>query len=611
MTNRDVQHVIDAIDRYRAMSDPPNVFFGDRIPRQTLNNALATFAQLAANEKALLLIPATASGKAGFLFTEQALYFGEALGSVPVRMPWDEITNVRREPGLLQIKSRKGGFKWDLTGTLLWERGRRDVANVVVDALEIVLRDEPESAGFERAVAFDVTEETAVDWPTVLWFHVPVVLLGGLIALPMLYLLIANADAFGEASNRLAAKGSDRALLGLLSIAPVVYAFGTSLRFSMGRFVAAVVLLGFLQITIAINSAVLDGATLPISLGGGFVGILLGYALGHSGLKMQALLRSASVQRLVWMAAIALVAGIGTLSVRDHLRQAQHDAESEARQQADTALRNDYWEALFVRLEAVDAGMNTVSKRSSLRGQTSLIWKLNEQAELSVSVWPCVELSFEGGDERLPYIDRLIADRENIEARLGPTLEWSEPIMRRVHAGAAVSERQVSSRPRYWDNGKVWNCLSSGKDRNAAYRDRADWPRQHEWIADQVAGFVGLLSARTERPPETPVPAARSAPRPRPELLENQSEDAATQLAAVEQRCAEISVAIAQAEALLMSREAKLSGNFEGTNEIQRSADFESLRAGRRDLEDLVSERTECEAERVRLEAYRLAIEAD
>ncbi len=604
MKNRDAQDVIDAIDRYRTAHNPPKVFFGDRIPQQTLDNAVATFAQLAAEEKALLLVPATASGKAGFLFTDQALYFGEALGSKPRRLPWDEVTAVRRERKWLQIESRNCEIKWDLSGTLLWERSRSAIADVVVGVLETVLHDQSASEEIGHAVVVDVAADATVDWPKVLWFHVPVILIGGCLILPILYLVLANWGAFGDASYRLSAKGSDRVFLGLLSMAPVVYAFGTSLRFSIGRFIGAVVLLGFLQVTVALRSAVLGGAALPISLGGGFVGIVLAYALGHGGLKVRTLLRAPSMRRLVWIAGVVIVVSIATLIVRDYVRRMQFEAENKARQEAEAALRNEYWAALFNTLEEVGSSVDTVTKRSSLHGQAEVYWQLTKQIELSISQWPCVTIAFESGDKRLPYIDQLLADRERVEARLGPNLRWSEPEKQRVYAGGGVSEREVSNLPRYWNNGKVWNCLDAGADSNSAYKDQADWPRQHAWIADQVDGFVGFLMVKASAPSVSPTPAARPAGRQASDPLEQQRIDAEMQLAAVTRTCFDLDTAIASLEARLVSLESEWADRAEQMSEIQRMANIEALRADRTSLSDVVSDRAECEARRVNLKAY-------
>ena len=604
MTNRDAQYVIDAIDRYRAANNPPKVFFGDRIPQDTLDNAIATFAQLAAEEKALLLVPATSSGKAGFLFTDQALYFGEALGSEPMRMPWDEITAVRRERKWLQIESRNCEIKWDLSATLLWERSRSAIADVVAGVLEMVLHDQSASEEVGRAVVVEVAEDATVDWPKVVWFHAPVILIGGCLILPILYLVLANWGAFGDASYRLSAKGSDRMFLGLLSIAPVVYAFGTSLRFSIGRFIGAVVLLGFLQVTVALRSAVLGGAALPISLGGGFVGIVLAYALGHGGLKVRTLLGAASMRRLVWIAGIVIVVSIATLVARDNVRRMQYEAENKARQEAETALRNEYWAALFNTLQEAGSSVDTATKRNALHGQATLYWQLTEQIELSISQWPCVTIAFESGDDRLPYIDQLLADRERVEARLGPDLKWSEPEKQRVYAGGGVSEREVSNLPRYWNNGKVWNCLDAGEDSNSAYKDQADWPRQHAWIADQVDGFVSILMTKASAPRATPTPTERPVVRQASDPLEQQHTDAEMQLAAVTQTCFDLDKAIAGLEARLVSLESELADRAEQMSEVQRMANIEALRADRASLSDVVLDRAECEARRVNLKAH-------
>jgi len=519
VVNLNTNPVSDAINRFRENFSPPNVHFGERIPQDLLDNAISKFAKRAGDEMPLMLVPSTGSAKAGFLLTDKALYFGEALGSAPARIRWDEIIAVERDRKLLQVKALHGGIKWDLTGTLLWERGRKGIADIIVGALETILNDEFAAASAElpsevESSATDGTavprqsvtvrsEEASLDWHRLLWFHTPLVLIGGCLVLPILYDVLADVGAFGLASSRISAKGSDRILLGLLSIAPVVYAFGTTLKFSFGRFAMAVILLAFLQATIALRSAALGVSVLPITLGGGIVGIGLGFAIGHFGIKLQSAMRRASVRRLAWIAGIVIVGGVVLLEARDQYRLAQYNEEVRARMESEAAMRAQYWQALFTQLTASNSPLDTTRTPEWQLNEHSLTVRWNSQVDLVLSQTPCVTVKFRQADDRLPYMDRLLADKTQIEERLGPTLQWAEPRKERVYAGAGVSQREVANLPGYWSNGKLWNCLTVGDGENAAAKDQSDWSRQHTWMVSQIDALSDILESRLGLEPDS------------------------------------------------------------------------------------------------------------
>jgi len=379
-------------------------------------------------------------------------------------------------------------------------------------------------------------KDASLDWGSLLSFHVPVFLVGGCVVLPLLYYFLADAGAFGAASDRITAKGSERLLLGVLSIAPVVFGFGSALRFSIGRFIAAAVVLGFVQFTIAMRSAVLGGPILPITLGGGVLGIGLGYALGHAGLRVRAMFEGTTARRLAWGAAGVILLSIAVLEGKDQYRDVQNRKAENARLAAESAQRKADWQALFDRLDASGSSLDVASKRGSPLNQATLTWQLNDTVEFSLSLTPCIRVKFESGDDRLPYIDRFLASRSSIEDLFDQNIKVTEPKKERVYAGGGVSKRDAARLPGYWSNGGLSACLE----------DDDGLEHRHTWIRDNIEVFFEVLqkplyaiantSLQVDKINEMQQPQPESPPDP----LEEMRNSVQRQLAFVRSDCLEL-----------------------------------------------------------------------
>jgi hypothetical protein len=141
---------------------------------------------------------------------------------------------------------------------------------------------------------------------------VPAVLLGEFLVLPTIYGLLGESGILGTDFSR-AADGYDNLLvLSFFALAPAVYAYGTRLEFSVGRFIAAAVLLAFMAIRAAIQAAPF-GSGMMIPLGGGLLGIGVVAALGYSGLWLGARIDSVSPRTRRSLAAGLGVTGVGVL----------------------------------------------------------------------------------------------------------------------------------------------------------------------------------------------------------------------------------------------------------------------------------------------------------
>ncbi len=433
-------------------------------------------------------------------------------------------------------------------------------------------------------------ESTPIEWGKLLWFHVPVFLVGGVIVLPLLFYLMAEAGALVAGSERITQKVTERLLLGVLSIAPVAYAFGRDLRFSTGRFIVAVVVLGFMQLTIAMRSTMLGGTVLPVTLGGGIVGIGLGYALGHVGLRLRLVFQGAKARRLALAAVATVVLCIAVLELRDYYRHLQYKEAEAARRAVEKAQHTADWEKLLDSLEASGSSLNVDTKRNSPLDQTTLTWRLNDQVVLSLSLTNCVRIRFENRDKRLPFIDRFLASRTAIEARLGNTLTFGKPKMRRVQAGPGVSQRDVARIPGYWNNGSIASCLG----------DRADGQDRNAWIVDQVEMFFDILKdplyairdpspmikPRSQRPSQAPI-----SPDPRKE----KRDDVTKRLGVVRYSCLRLNEDITELERSISAREQSVSDDATTARDIQRKVDADLLASDRSTLAELRQHRIKCE----------------
>jgi hypothetical protein len=149
---------------------------------------------------------------------------------------------------------------------------------------------EPAPAQSESAVAADVSP---VDWARVYAFHVPVILIGGPLLMPLVYLFFADStglldrDTARVYTYMFHHQPSRAVLLGLSGLVPAIYGFGTNLQFSLRRYFMAVV--AFLLLTFIVLAGVAraspQGPLFIGPLGGGLLGIVVTAALGFAGLK--------------------------------------------------------------------------------------------------------------------------------------------------------------------------------------------------------------------------------------------------------------------------------------------------------------------------------------
>jgi len=290
-----------AIDEVRESPTSAPVWFGKDIPGDLLDTATATYASFAGDEDPLALIISVSSAKSGFVLTDKALYFGEALGGKQQRIPYGQIKAVEKDRDHLRISTGGDTLDWDLTETLLWENSRRKIADLVSAILEKVLQPEaaptpadaaeagPAEAPAQARVTVEIEEP--VDWSRVFAFHTPIVLLGMPLIMPAAYALIGASGLAGEDFSRsIGFLGYQQFLtLGAMALLPSMYAFGIRLQFSFGRFLIAAALITFASIQ-ALSGAMRAGAgAVPISLGGGLLGILVASVLGAGGLLIHRL----------------------------------------------------------------------------------------------------------------------------------------------------------------------------------------------------------------------------------------------------------------------------------------------------------------------------------
>lgn len=434
-------------------------------------------------------------------------------------------------------------------------------------------------------------EHPSIDWGKLVWFHASVILVGGVIVLPLLFYLLAEAGALGTVSARIAEKGGERILLGMLSIAPVAYGYGRDLQFSTGRFIAAVVVLGFMQITIAMRSTVLGGSALPITLGGGVVGIAVAHVVGQAGLRLRIVFQSATARRMVWGAAGTLVLVIAVLEARDYYRHLQYKEAETVRRAAEAAQQKVEWQTLLDSLEASGSPLDVAAKRDSALDRSTLTWKLNDEVELSLSLTNCVRVRFKNRDKRLPFIDRFLASRSAIEARLGNTLSVGEPIKRRTHAGAGVSRRDVARLPGYWDNGSFSSCLG----------DRAELEDRTAWIVDQVEAFFEILqdplyAIRNPSPPMPEPGYQRPSQVPAPQSPHQKEQvEVEKRLVVTNFSCQRIANDIKELEQFISKREKGTSRSSDRTRGFQSDMQADLLASDREALAKLREQQHRCE----------------
>jgi len=307
----DPKKIRAAVAAVRELPVASTAWFEEEIPASELQTALTTYASIAGDEEPLILVPSVNSGKAGFLLSDKALYFQEAMGSGCVCMPYCEINLVAKDRRYLRLSTDRESLEWDLEKTLLWENSRKKAAELVVAFLQLFLG--PQSARTETdiqgevpldtgaaapvsstdSVAVSVTIEEPILWPRVIAFHLPIVLLGIPLIMPAAYSLIASTGFGGDDLSRGIGRLDYVQLLtlGATSLGPSIYAYGTRLQFSLGRFIPAAALITFASIQALTTAMRIGSGAFPISLGGGLLGIVVASTLGNVGLAVYKLTR--------------------------------------------------------------------------------------------------------------------------------------------------------------------------------------------------------------------------------------------------------------------------------------------------------------------------------
>lgn len=140
-----------------------------------------------------------------------------------------------------------------------------------------------------RAPANDAMP-SPIDWPRVCAFHLPVLLIGGIAVMPLIYLYLSESGALdSDLANfyfyTFREQPLRAVLLGLVALGPSVYAFGTKLKFSLGRYLGAVVVLAVFTL-LALQSAFRSGYSGPMLIGpfGGVLSLVVTFILGFAGL---------------------------------------------------------------------------------------------------------------------------------------------------------------------------------------------------------------------------------------------------------------------------------------------------------------------------------------
>lgn len=139
-------------------------------------------------------------------------------------------------------------------------------------------------------------------------------------------------------------------------------------------------------------------------------------------------------------------------------------------------LQRDYWAAFMERLDQIggpvmsnkkpqpQAYMNFPIGHSKIRLNVAMI---RSKAQMRVALNLC------GVNAKL-YFRQLRAQKQGIEADFGHVLEWHE-----------MADGQESRIAYYLDDVDVEN--------------RADWPRQHQWLADHATALYRAFSSRVNR----------------------------------------------------------------------------------------------------------------
>lgn len=128
-------------------------------------------------------------------------------------------------------------------------------------------------------------------------FHLPILLLGGLVLMPSIYFVLSNFGFLGDDLSPLISEYSygNLVILGIASLIPSIAAYGRDLEFNLWHFFLAIAIL--LYFGLRTYAQLKASVSLPIPIGGGFIGVLIASSLGWLGLLAR---KKLSLNQIVW-----------------------------------------------------------------------------------------------------------------------------------------------------------------------------------------------------------------------------------------------------------------------------------------------------------------------
>jgi hypothetical protein len=227
---------------------------------------------------------------------------------------------------------------------------------------------------------------------------------------------------------------------------------------------AAVAIVAFASIQ-ALTTALRSGSgPIPISLGGGLVGVAVAVALGGLGLALRNTLRSEAgrkrVKRIGATVVGVVLVGFGVI----YYLEERETAANRARHERQVAQSHRYWPVL-----ASSLPQDLPLLRRNIEAAPPdriLMWLTvadNDELKLTAffsGVSPCVEVV-----SKSPIV------REGLRSQLG--------------TGAVTKSEGATTFEWNGQRGEIRACLG-----DADFEDTDDWPRQHEWYAEMFEPFV-------------------------------------------------------------------------------------------------------------------------
>lgn len=308
-SNFDCQSVSAAILSAKSTSLAYLVHFAPHFPEAQLNRAKEVFAQQAENEEILAFILSEHTGKAGFLFTDRAMYFRKVYAHKQEisRFPYDIIAKVEKtKEKLVVMGNEQPLIIWDLKARGLTEQPREIIANAAVELLKTIPR---QAVLHDQADPADTTSTTPLitvapppppdDWIKICAFHGPIIFIG----IPLMWIALAlmmKGDLLDYESSRIIEHiGAFRAFfLCAFWMAPSIYGFGKNLEFSFGKYISAIVALTFMMMFMAMKGASRgEDVFIAFPVGGGVLALLLAYGLGNAGLSVLKMFRKNNAEQ--------------------------------------------------------------------------------------------------------------------------------------------------------------------------------------------------------------------------------------------------------------------------------------------------------------------------